>query len=136
MSAVPCFQDPAGDGIVNANKRPLSITVLAGVYLAVGTVGFVYHLRPVLAARAVHSDDLMVELSEVLAIVAGVFMLRGRNAARWLALAWMAFHVAISFLDSLEKVAVHAVFFAVIAYVLLRPEAKAYFHGNPADQGV
>lgn len=120
---------------MNANKRPRSVTVLSSVYLAVGTAGFVYHLRPVLAARAVHSDDLMVELSEVLAIVAGAFMLRGRNAARWLALAWMAFHVAISFLDSLEKVAVHAVFFAVIAYVLWRPEAQTYFRGNPANKG-
>ena len=32
----------------------------------------------------------------VAAVVAGVFMLRGRNWARWLALAWMASHVAIS----------------------------------------
>jgi len=97
------------------------------VYFAVGCVGFFYHLRPILAARAVHSDDFLVELSEVAAVVCGLFLLRGENWARWLAFVWMAFHVAISFFDSLEKVAVHAVFFALIAYLLFRAEARAYF---------
>ena len=31
-----------------------------------------------------------------LAIVCGVFLLRGHNWARWLALAWIAFHVVLS----------------------------------------
>ena len=30
------------------NRRPLSVTILAWVYIGMGTVGFVYHLREIL----------------------------------------------------------------------------------------
>ena len=38
-------------------------------------------------------EGVWVGLTELLAILSGVFMLRGQNWARWLALAWIAFHV-------------------------------------------
>ncbi len=38
-------------------------------------------------------------------------MLRGSNWARWLALAWIAFHVFLSFLHSWQQVLVHCLFF-------------------------
>ena len=37
-----------------------------------------------------------MELTELLAMVSGAFMLRGHNWARWLALAWIIFHVILS----------------------------------------
>ena len=109
------------------NKRPISITILASVYLVVGTVGFAVHFREILARQAFQYDDALVELTELIAIVCGVFMLQGRNWARWLALAWIAFHVAISF-DSMQKLAVHGLFLVLIAYFLFRPDARTYFH--------
>jgi hypothetical protein len=109
------------------NKRPLSVTILACIYIGVGTVGFVYHFRPILASHAFHYDDFLVELSEIVAIVCGAFLLRGHNWARWLALAWIAFHVGISFFDSLQKVVVHGLLLLLIAYFLFRPEARIYF---------
>jgi hypothetical protein len=57
-------------------------------------------------------------------------MLRGRNWARWGALAWMAFHVVLSAFHSLVQLAMHSVFFAVIAYFLFRPAAKEYFRAK------
>ena len=39
----------AGDAAMNANKRPLSVTILACVYIAVGTIGFAVHFRELLA---------------------------------------------------------------------------------------
>lgn len=71
-------------------------------------------------------DAVWIELTEMLAVVAGAFMLRGQNWARWLALVWMAFHVAISF-PVLRQVAMHGLIFAGIAWVLLLPEAGRYF---------
>ena len=61
-------------------------------------------------------------------------MLRGANWARWLALAWMAFHVAISYLNGWDKVAVHALFLVVIAYFLLRRSSAEYFRMNYPTQ--
>jgi Trk-type K+ transport system membrane component len=109
------------------SKRPISITILASVYLIVGAVGFVVHFREILARHAFQFDDALIELTEVVALVCGVFLLRGRNWARWLALAWIAFHVTISFFDSLQKVAVHGLFLVVIAYFLFRSDARTYF---------
>jgi len=114
-------------------KRPIAVTIIAVLYLLVGTAGFVAHLIPILKSRALHSDDALVEFTEIIAIVCGVFLLRGHNWARWLTMAWMAFHVAMSF-DSLQKLVVHVLFLVVIAYFLFRPGAKTYFqHRGETD---
>ena len=54
-------------------------------------------------------------------------MLRGQNWARWLAVAWMAFHVAISVFHPLRELAIHVVFLVLIAWILFRPGATRYF---------
>src|SRR5271170_7662347 len=104
------------------NNRPLSVTILGCVYIGVGAIGFVYHLTEFLARGTSRYEDVWVELVRFLAIVSGVFMLRGQNWARWLALAWIAFHVVLSAFHSVSEFAVHCLFFAVIAWFLLRPE--------------
>jgi hypothetical protein len=115
------------------NKRPISVTIIATLYLMVGTVGFAVHGREALARHAFQYDDALIALTELIAIVCGVFLLQGRNWARWLALAWIAFHLIFSFFDSpqffgsLEKEAVHSLFLVVIAYFLFRPDARTYF---------
>jgi uncharacterized membrane protein HdeD (DUF308 family) len=86
------------------------------LYIAVGSVGFVFHFRD-------RDDWVWVELVELVAILAGVFVLRGHNWARWLAMAWIAFHVVLSAFHAVGEFAVHAVFCAVIAWVLFRPRS-------------
>jgi hypothetical protein len=115
-------------------KRPISITILAAVYLLVGTVGFVFHFREILARHAFQYDDALIELTELIAMACGVFMLRGRDWARWLALAWIGFHAAFSFFDSLQRGAVHSLMLILIAYLLFRPEAGSYFQ-HPEEMG-
>jgi hypothetical protein len=114
---------------MGARNRPISVTILACIFLLVGTAGFVFHFREMLPLQR---DGLLVEFTEILAVVAGAFMLRGHDWARWLALAWMAFHVAISIGDPVRKLAMHAVIFVLIAWVLLRPAARRYFRGTGA----
>ena len=48
---------------MNPKQRPLSITILAGVYILVGAVGFFYHF-PIPLNR----DGALIELTELLAI--------------------------------------------------------------------
>jgi hypothetical protein len=108
---------------MNLGKRPLSVLVLSCLYTAVGTIGFAYHFpRPL----AVHYEDFWIEATELLAFVAGVFMLRGHNWARWLAIAWMAFHVGISF-PVVRQIAIHSLFLAVIVWLLFQSRASQYF---------
>jgi hypothetical protein len=110
-------------------ERPLSVTIIASLLIAVGAVGFAYHAMELRGASGVEYDELLVLLVRLLAIVGGVYVLRGANWARWLVIAWMAYHVGLSALHSVSETAIHGVLLAVIAYVLLRPEASAYFRG-------
>jgi hypothetical protein len=57
-----------------------------------GAVGIVYHLSELNLRQPLQNDVLWVELVRIQAIVAGIFLLRGRNWARWLAIAWIGFH--------------------------------------------
>jgi len=116
---------------MKGNHRPLSVAILAWLYIGVGTVGFVAHLSEFRAGNAFHFDGVWIELTELSAVLCGAFMLRGRNWARWLALAWMAFHVILSGLDAFRGLAIHCLFLVVIAWVLFRPGAARYFR-NPS----
>ncbi|HEX4757780.1 MAG TPA: hypothetical protein VH308_07350 [Terracidiphilus sp.] len=111
---------------MNVSKRPVSILILSCLYIAVGVIGFAYYFPELMAYR---QDAVWIELTEALAILAGLFMLLGHNWARWLALVWMAFHVAISF-PVLRQIAMHSMIFTVIAWLLLRPGAGRYFAGR------
>ena len=104
-------------------KRPLSVTILAWIYIAVGVVSFVYGFP----LHAVHWDDILAESVRLSGLIAGIWMLRGENWARWLAIAWIAFHIGLSAFHELRELAAHATFAAVIAIILFRPNAKSYF---------
>jgi hypothetical protein len=60
-------------------------------------------------------------------------MLRGRNWARWLCAAWLAAHIVIAGLHTLEQLLIHAVLFVVISFLLFRPRASAYFRPAPVE---
>jgi hypothetical protein len=109
---------------MSTNKRPLPVIIIALLYLAVGIIGFVYHFR---SLPAWQQDSVWVETTELLAAVIGVFLLRGHNWARWLAVAWMAFHVVLSAFDSYAQAAVHLAFLALITWALFAPLSARYF---------
>jgi hypothetical protein len=114
------------------NKRPLSITVIGWVFIAVGSIALGYHLQPQHTAEfrahpSLENELIWVCLVRVLAIVSGVFMLRGWNWARWLLVMWLAYHVALSALHSVFEVVVHGLLFGVIVYFLFRTPANAFF---------
>jgi hypothetical protein len=113
------------------NKRPLSVTIVAWVYMVVGIMGFVFHLRETLANHD-YRNGTVIELTEIAALVAGVFLLRGHDWARWLALAWMLFHVVFSAFNSLREFGIHVLICAVIAGALFQPTANQYFRKNQA----
>ncbi|HEX3739412.1 MAG TPA: hypothetical protein VHV29_06770 [Terriglobales bacterium] len=111
------------------NRRPVAILLVSYLYMAVGAVGFVVNFTKL---RALQQDSIWIELTESLAFIAGLYMFRGRNWARWLALGWMAFHVAISF-PVIRQVLTHSIMFALIAWALFRPDARRYFTSLKPD---
>jgi hypothetical protein len=111
------------------NKRPRSVTVISCLFLIAGVIGLAYHATEFKAGGPFQYDVVLVCLVRLLAIVCGVFMLRGSNWARWLLLVWIAYHVVLSAFHAMFELVIHGLLFAVIAYFLLRPRASAYFRG-------
>ena len=109
------------------NRIPVSVWIIASLYFAVGTIGFIVHLHTLLAWQ---KDSVWVEATELLAVVSAVFLLGRQNWARWLAVAWIAFHVVLSALHSYVQTAVHAAFMVLIVWALFQPAAKRYFSGE------
>lgn len=114
-------------------KRPRSVTVVSGVFVAAGVIGLVYHVTELKTRHPFQYDVVWVCLVRVMAIVSGVYMLRGRNWARWLALVWIAYHVILSGFHSLSGLVIHSLLFAVFAYFLFRPQATAYFRAAGSE---
>jgi hypothetical protein len=71
-----------------------------------------------------------VHLSRILQIVAGVFMLYGRNWARWLLVVWIAFHIVVSALHSPLFLLMHVAIFSVILFFVFRRQASAFFNAE------
>jgi uncharacterized membrane protein HdeD (DUF308 family) len=110
-------------------KRPLPVTFLGCLFIVVGLVGLVYHLFE----RPLEPQIALVSIVRLMAVVGGIFLLMGHNWARWLILAWLAFHVVVSAFHSLSEFIAHVLFLIVIGYFLLRPPASKYFQAVPSE---
>ena len=111
-------------------KRPRSITIISWLFLAAGIIGLAYHATEFKVRRPFENDAVWVCFVRFLAILCGVFMLRGSNWARWLLAGWMGYHILLSALHSPLQLVVHGLLFAVIFYFLFRPTASAYFRSS------
>jgi uncharacterized membrane protein HdeD (DUF308 family) len=112
--------------------RPLILTLFGWFLILGGAVGFVFRFpahRP-----PFRSEDFLPDILELILLLAGVFILRGRNWARWLAIAWIAFHVGLSFFHSLREVAVHTLILLAFACILFYPAAQAWFQAQSRVQ--
>lgn len=105
------------------NKRPLDVTILAWLLIATGIGAAAFHLN-----NAIHShDEIWMALVQMTAVIAGIFLLRRQNWARWLALAWIGFHVVISFGHPAQEWIVHSLLLVAFAIILFRSAARGYF---------
>jgi hypothetical protein len=88
------------------NRRPLSVTVISWLFVAAGAIGLAYHLTEF--KGQFEYGLVWVCIVRFLAIVSGLFMLRGSNWARWLLLVWIVYHVILSAFHSLSELAMHS----------------------------
>jgi hypothetical protein len=112
--------------------RPRSITIISWIFIIFGSISLLSGLLPLgdvtLDQRIAElKGHWMVHLSRIAAVVAGVFMLYGRNWARWLLVVWILFHIVLSALHSMFQLLLHAGIFTVILYFLFRRDASSYF---------
>ena len=105
---------------------PIAITLLIScLFIGAGAMGIIYHASEL-------KDVALPEVSGVLfvrmlAIAGGTFTLRGANWAPWLLLAWIIYHVTLSFFHSNAELIMHFILSVVVAIALFYPKANAYF---------
>jgi uncharacterized membrane protein HdeD (DUF308 family) len=114
----------------NSAQRPFQVTFLGWIFILVGIVSTAYHLWK----GSLDRWTVPIVLLGAIAIVAGIFLLRGARWSRWLVLAWLAFHVVVSALNSLSSALPHVALLLVVAYFLLGPPTSKYFQRpQPCD---
>jgi hypothetical protein len=76
-------------------NRPLPVVIVSILFIAAGFVGFIYHFKEFFEPNAKVYDLIWIESVRILAVVCGFLLLGGIDWARWLAIAWLLFHVII-----------------------------------------
>ena len=97
------------------------------LFAATGSFGILFHLGDFRSSNPLQFDVFGIAAVRLLGVIAGIYMPRGANWARWLAVAWMALHVGISALHTIQELVVHSVFLCLLLFFLFRPAANAYF---------
>ena len=134
--AALCFTDEnACASFLGVKQRPRSITIIGWLFVIFGSITLLSGVLPfgdiTFAQRSMDlKSHWYVHLSRLLAIIAGAFMLKGRNWARWLLVAWMVFHIVVGALHGLVPLLTHIGIFSVLTYFIFRPQASAYFRAD------
>lgn len=114
---------------LNSAKRPFEVTFLGWLFVAVGIISTIYHLLK----GSLDCWIILIVLVGAIALVGGVFLLRGARWSRWILLVWLAFHVVAIALESLLGAMEHLALLVVIAYFLLGPPTSEYFRRAPPE---
>ena len=127
-----------------SRRRPPTITAIGWLFILVGAAGLLKDVWPLATGDAAHQlaklrADGLADVgpawtSRLLAIVGGAGLLRGRNWARWLLVAWMLFHIGLSLVHPGSRLVVHVVLFAPILYLLFRPASSAYLRPDSSER--
>jgi len=112
----------------NLVKRPFEVTFTGWLFIAVGIAATIFQLWHGTLDRWM----IVIVLEECVAIVAGVFLLRGARWARWLVLAWVAGHAVAFAFVSIATALPHVALALVFGYVLLGPPTAQYYRRGQA----
>jgi ABC-type uncharacterized transport system permease subunit len=110
---------------------PPTITLLSFLFVAIGVISTAVHVWQFKIVRPTFLEEVGVYAIGALAVVAGIYMLRGRNWARWLALGWICLHVIVAAFNQPIGLVIHVVFVALLAWLLFRRESQQWFSPRP-----
>ncbi|MBL7697029.1 MAG: hypothetical protein JNK79_02685 [Chitinophagaceae bacterium] len=113
-------------------SRPWPVVIICLLFLIAGCVGFIYHFTEMFEGGS--HEAIWVELLRLLAIVCAILLWKGINWARWLAIAWVAYHVVISAKHSTAELITHIIVLILVAVLLYLPKSAVYFSGAGPHQ--
>ena len=113
--------------------RPLPVIIVAMLFIIAGTVGFVYHFKELVEPNARLSEIGWIQLVRIIAILCGILLLLSVNWARWLAIAWLLYHVFISAFHSTSQMIFHIVLLILVVVLLFLPKSSAFFRKKTSN---
>ncbi|MBI3719324.1 MAG: hypothetical protein HY252_12135 [Sphingobacteriales bacterium] len=108
-------------------NRPVPVIIVAAIFIIAGCTGIIYHAKDFFDVNYQLPELIWVMLLRVVAVVCGVLLILGINWARWLAIAWLLYHIVISTFHSTSEVITHTVFLIIVTVLLYLPVSNIYF---------
>lgn len=108
-------------------RYPISVLIVALLFIIVCGIGLVYHAKEYIEQSSMNYEFAWVLLIRVLAIVCGVLLLKRVNWARWLSIAWLAYHIVLSVSHSVPEAIIHSILLVIVAVLLFIPNSSVYF---------
>lgn len=114
--------------------RPLPIVITAIIFILTGFFSLAYHANEYIDTNPFKYELIWAIFIRILAIVCGILLLSRVKWARWLAIAWLAYHVLLSLFHSVSEMIFHLVLLAVISILLFLPASSAFFQSSNKRQ--
>lgn len=108
-------------------NRPVPVIVVSLTYFLAGGVGLIYHFGELFNPIEEMFDLVLVLLLRIIAVACGILLFLGINWARWLAIAWMGYHVVLSAFHPVSELIAHLVILAIVALLLFLPVSNWFF---------
>jgi hypothetical protein len=112
-------------------SRPWPVIIVCLLFAVAGGVGFIYHFGELFEPGNGLYEVILVEVLRLLAIVCAILLWMGINWARWLAIAWIAYHVFIGAKHSTSELVTHIVLLIGVAVLLYLPRSRVFFNNRP-----
>jgi hypothetical protein len=111
-------------------NRPLPIIIVSALFILTGCVGIANSIKDFLEPNDKLYQLVWILFVRILAVVCGLLLLFRINWARWLAIAWLVYHVVISALNSIPQMIAHIVFLIIVSVLLFLPVSSIYFQNK------
>jgi hypothetical protein len=107
-------------------KRPIPVIIVSVLFILAGASGLVYHFKEIHEPNAGY-ETILVFVIRLLAIVCGVLIFMAVRWSRWLAVAWLLYHVVLSAFHSVSETITHIVLLIIVTVLLFIPVSNAFF---------
>ena len=109
---------------------PLPVIIVSILFILAGCAGFAYHVKELFELNSNLNETIWILLLRILAVVCGLLLLFKINWARWVAIAWLVYHVILSAFNSTSEMIAHIVFLILVSGLLFLPVSSAYFQSK------
>jgi hypothetical protein len=108
-------------------NRPIPVIIVSILFILAGCIGFSYHVKEFFEPNVKLYELIWVLLLRTLAVVCGLLLFLRINWARWLAIAWLLYHVLLSAFHSTSEMITHILLLIIVSVLLYHPASTEYF---------